>query len=1367
MFKRVHYILTFLSFIISLCIYVLTMAPTTSFWDCGEFIASSYIMGVPHPPGAPLFLILGNVFSNIPILSDIGARVNLLSPIVSAFSILFLYLIIVNLLEKYRGEVKHISDFIIINISAFIASLTFAFTDSHWFNAVESEVYSISTFFTAIVLWLILKWADNSDKVWNARYLLLITYMIGLATGVHLLNLLALPFIALIIYFKKYTFSLYGLIITMVLTALSFAIIYFGFILGLPDIVSQLNSINILFLFIVFIVLSIILLHLYNRNNFIKEISKFFSVVTISLIIFFVYNKLFIHSKNKNLMQKYLDKESEINAQGKYFDQIINLYIQNELLEKNIFIDILKDRLSKPDNYQNNQFPIEAFIDNNYGKTTKSECDLIMSGSIWYGDYKTDLANCGNGILDWQESLNLNKKELHKKKDLIPQLHTIKIASNYNIQNLKYFLRIIDIENYEEDFDLFYNNHNITNRACEQTKPEVFPENIVISDNLSNNELHVILKTFFTDNSSRIKFNSLSHLIEKFNQHPKSKEIGLEISSEAKKISFVKLLFYQSSSSLIGLFIIMLSLCFISYYFFWYKENTSIYPLKLFFSCTLLILIGYSTYGTIFIRATQNPRINENTPDNLDRALAYINRDQYGAVESFNPTSAIRNSNSGHWKRWTRNKENPSFSEKMNFIWNYQIKEMYLRYFAWQFIGRADKNENPWLIKDLDNQLVGNRKLDGINFFRYGFPLAFIFGLIGMVFHFTRDWQRALAVLSVFLSTGILIILYLNQYDPQPRERDYSYVGSFFTFSIWIGFGIAFVQEKIKDFFEDSNISSFISITVSIFIFLLMPITMIGADYNEHDRKGNYVAWDYGYNLLNSCAPNAIIFTNGDNDTFPLWYLQEVEKIRTDVRVVNLSLLNTPWYIKQLVNDEPKLNLNFCNRALLDDIYNIEKEYLISTYEGYNLCSHSNMEFQNGEIDCKLSLGADLGNLEFKVPLYRKQYLRVQDYMILQIISDELMNRPIYFAATVSENNQVGLKPYLLMEGMAYKIMTKPTVGINYSMMEKNLILDNKNDTIRTSEDYVNALSKNRGIYRFTNLNNSDIYFNSNIKRLVQNYRIGYIRMAQHQLSLNNNHKAASIIETMNNNFPKEELPLDPWIGFELLEKIYAPLNLIDQQVDMLDYLVSNDTDINIQLISIIKSLELNHYDKVEEYINKYVIENDISHENKIALFYELMSRGYHASFNHFINDISQEILDIDQNNTTKSNNQNSLYAFLGSLIKVKNSDKNIFLSDIIIAITQELLINNYSNNLTVDSQKDLGDILAKYMNGSEFIDYCNITFGSHKIEGLLYSLVNLYMLNDYNEDALMEIDKWLVNNKNNKRMINKRNKIIEKLNLQ
>ena len=299
MYKKINIILAFLSFFIPLILYLMTMAPTTSFWDCGEFIATSYILGVPHPPGSPLFLLLGNFFSSLPTFSDIGARVNLISPIASALSVMFLYLIIVKLIQEYSGKANNTSKIIINNLSAFIASLTFAVTDSHWFNAVETEVYSLSTFFTAIVIWMILKWSSLSNEKWNIRYLLLIAYMMGLAIGIHILNLLTMSFIGLIIYFKKYEdVSISSIIKVLFFTTLGFITIYYGIILGLPDIVSKFNSLLVIIFGITFIITSIILIHLSSKNNSLFNLTRIFSTLSIIFIVFLSFNKLFIKDKN-------------------------------------------------------------------------------------------------------------------------------------------------------------------------------------------------------------------------------------------------------------------------------------------------------------------------------------------------------------------------------------------------------------------------------------------------------------------------------------------------------------------------------------------------------------------------------------------------------------------------------------------------------------------------------------------------------------------------------------------------------------------------------------------------------------------------------------------------------------------------------------------------------------------------------------------------------------------------------------------------------------------------------------------------------------------------------------------------------------
>ena len=204
------------------------MAPTVSLWDCGEFISTSIIMGIPHPPGTPLYLIIGNFFSQIPILNDLGARVNVISPIASGLSIMFLYMIIVYLIEKFTNK-----ESLSIYYAAFIGALTFAVTDSQWFNAVEAEVYALSTLFTALVVWLILKWDREENNINQLKYLILIFYCMGLAIGIHLLNLLAIPFIALIIFFKylkktNTNITPYNLISLISITGLCFLIIYRG-----------------------------------------------------------------------------------------------------------------------------------------------------------------------------------------------------------------------------------------------------------------------------------------------------------------------------------------------------------------------------------------------------------------------------------------------------------------------------------------------------------------------------------------------------------------------------------------------------------------------------------------------------------------------------------------------------------------------------------------------------------------------------------------------------------------------------------------------------------------------------------------------------------------------------------------------------------------------------------------------------------------------------------------------------------------------------------------------------------------------------------------------------------------------------------
>ena len=900
-------LMAILTFLISFVIYFLTMAPTTSFWDCGEFIATSVIMGVPHPPGTPLYLLLGNFFSQIPLFDDIGARVNFISVLVSALAVMFTYLISVQLIEEWRGKAKSITDQIINYGSSFVGAMTFAVTDSHWFNAVEAEVYSISTLFTTIVVWLILKWSKNHNEAGNYRYILMIAYMLGLATGIHLLNLLALPFIALIIYFKNYRQSIEGIIGTIITTALSFLVIYLGIIKGIPS------------------------------------------------------------------------------------------------------------------------------IANTYG---------------------------------WQT----------------PLMMILLIV----------FATIVSI----------YNNKHL---------------------------LSTVLASI------------------------------------------------------------------------------------------VLVLIGFSTYSTIFIRASQEPRINENSPNTLEEALSYMNRDQYGDWSILDRASTIKRAENSYWQRYTNDKSNPTTSETLNFIWNYQIKEMYLRYFAWQFIGKEKFEDRTWELQKLDGTVI--KKLQGVDWFRYFLPLAFLFGVAGFGHHFYNDPKRALALLSLFLATGLMIIVYLNQYDPQPRERDYSYVGSFFVFSIWISIGLCGLLERLKEYLN-SQISqiknhNLIYISVLSVLFLSMPFTMMVKDYREHDRTGNYVAWDYAYNLLNSCGPNGILFTNGDNDTFPLWYLQEVENIRKDVRVVNLSLLNTPWYIDQLKNQEPKININLKDEYIekldpingtafaleqwtdvWDDLHTRLKNYFKEQLrENYSVSEHG-IPVEWAPIDANLTFYNQ--NINFTLNATISNYLKVQDIMVMKILDDLEPDRPVYFAVTVAPSNRIGLEKYLQMEGLVYKVTNQETLGwdneypsprINFNTMEANVKeTQDYSNIIKTAEDYISH--NQNGIYRYTNLNNPDIYFNNNIVRLVQNYRSGFLQLSLDKLYSTNrdNAKVIELLNSMDTYFPPNIIPISDYQLDIQIGRIYSAAGDQESLKRRLEN-IKNKKDLDLQTNFYIAQIYVNDLNDFETGI---IIYNDM-----------------------------------------------------------------------------------------------------------------------------------------------------------------------------
>ena len=851
-------------FLITFVIYFDTMAPTVSYWDCGEFIAVSHTLGVPHPPGSPFFLLLGRIFSMIPFNEDIAFRVNIISPIVSALAVMLLYLTIVKIVTHWRGKVENLTDVLIVFGGASVGALTFAFTDSHWFNAVEAEVYAFSTFFTAIVVWLILLWNEKADQSGHERYILIIAYMIGLATGLHLLNLLAIPFVTLIIYFRKYKLEWQSFGITVLITAIIFFVIHNGIIKGLP-----------------------------------KMAAGFLGVGGTVLVILSVF--------------------------------------------------------------------------------------VLMVWAI------------------------MNKQNL------------LSIAA------------------------------------------------------------------------------------------------------------------------------------------------TSV----------VLILIGYSTYTLIYIRSNQDPTIDENDPETVKAMISYLEREQYGSVGQFprrfnglrqmyEVAGPPRGENRTYTARQKAQYRKTDLDKQWDFFWDYQIKKMYNRYFLWQFAGRGPSTEQGV------TPMGANSREDGVDWTQFGLPLALILGLLGMVYQGIKDQRMSFSIMSLFLLTGYAVILYLNQDDPQPRERDYSYVGSFFAFSIWIGAGVAAVGEFIQSKISNKEISTrVISITLALSI-LFVPGVMLSVNYHSHDRSGNYVAWDYSYNILQSVGPNGILFTNGDNDTFPLWYLQEVENVRKDVAVVNLSLLNTPWYIKQWKEARPD-ETKFIN---LTDKKVDEITSQLTRWEERKMQVPVKNDPENNE-----------GYIEWTLkPTFAGQALRVQDVMILKIIKDAGWEVPIYFAVTVSQSNRIGLDPYLDMQGLTFQLKSHKTSPVDQEMMYKNLMTKIGPDdwssgftmagfNSQNDNGYTNWSREYQPGYMFRNLGNKETYYNDQVIRLLQNYRSAYMQLAvtyymdyqqekrkktpDEYVLTDLSEKAITVLDQMRFNIPESTIPITSEDLHYQVARLYGDLDRKESMKNILDELIS------------------------------------------------------------------------------------------------------------------------------------------------------------------------------------------------------------------
>jgi len=569
-------------------------------------------------------------------------------------------------------------------------------------------------------------------------------------------------------------------------------------------------------------------------------------------------------------------------------------------------------------------------------------------------------------------------------------------------------------------------------------------------------------------------------------------------------------------------------------------------------------MIGYSSYTLIFIRSAANPPIDENDPETVEGIVSYLKREQYGNTPvlkgfTYDNTLGTVDSRDGREKFFPRRySPDPNhirvysqYNSDSEFFWQYQIGHMYVRYFMWNFVGRASDVQDAPAITGLSSresdqfyyQTPSERASRNAY---YGLPL--LLGLIGAAFHFMRDWRRAFAVLVLFLITGIGIILYLNQTPFQPRERDYAYVASFFAFSIWIGIGatglIRLAHDALKDRLGNSTIRP-VLVGISALIFAAVPFLMMVVNFDDHDRSGRYVAGDYAYNMLIGLEEDAILFTNGDNDTFPLWYMQEVEGVRRDVRVANLSLLNTPWYVRQLKNqssrDSSPLPISMSESAI-DDL--------------------QIMPWQPRELELPVDKAAILGNSEVNArvqledssliesPLrwtlqgrrYSEEFnlLYGADQAALNILmtnAQQKWKRPIYIAVTVSPDGQMDLQNYFQLEGQAYRI-----VPIKHDDQLGRVVPGLTDEKLK--------------MFRFRGLNDPDVYFDENIRRMTDNYRNIFSHTAENLALQGYTEDGLELLNWFMEQVPFNTIPGDE-MSFAFMAQAYSTLGDLDKAAEI------------------------------------------------------------------------------------------------------------------------------------------------------------------------------------------------------------------------
>lgn len=514
----------------------------------------------------------------------------------------------------------------------------------------------------------------------------------------------------------------------------------------------------------------------------------------------------------------------------------------------------------------------------------------------------------------------------------------------------------------------------------------------------------------------------------------------------------------------------------------------------------LLVALGYSTYAIVPIRANDSPALNENAPTNLAILYSYLNREQYGdypLLRGSTYDNSLQNINFAT-KKFLPRRWNPesvdaykNYSSDFEYMMSFQFGKIYMRYFLWNFVGRAGD------LQDAPVVFMGDAgdwsESPGYPNRYYAIPL--LLGLIGMFYHFRKDWKTATSTTVLFLMTGVGLVIYFNMAEPQVRERDYFFVGSFYVFAIWAGLAAFGIWDMLRSKVSVPEVGGLLLAGA---LLVVGPGNMLKQNYQTHDRHHNYVAYDYAYNLLQSCDQDAILFTGGDNDTFPVWYLQYVAGIRRDVRVVNLSLVNTNWYALQLKNERPygakAVSLSFSDEQLNRMEPLAWETTTVEIPINPATISRAWME----DMPAAKGLALPTSFAWTVSPQWRDARgtngLRNQDQMILDIVRNNINSRPIYFALSTAPSDRLGLDPHLVVEGLCARVtpFNFPTQSYRYYPAMNVPV------TIKHLTNLAAEADSNRAFgFMFRELNNPDINLDEASSKMIYSFRLLYMELAK------------------------------------------------------------------------------------------------------------------------------------------------------------------------------------------------------------------------------------------------------------------------------